>query len=249
MKHKYLLAVPLLLIAAGIYGGGRYYFRAVLPEKRLLSAYETQTALFESIRPESMPANTEAHELLAPAEKVNSEPVGWLRIEGTHIDYQVAQAGDNDFYLHNGFDRQYNYELGCPFLDYRCEPDFSGFNSIVYAHNMDRQRMFADLVLYQDAAFMEANPCGLLTTDDGTHSVRFFAYLTVPSNAAAYHAVFVTDNEKAEYLDYLFAEAQYTAGYTADDLKSRDHLRLLLLSTCTFEYDEARGILAGVIEE
>ena len=109
---------------------------------------------------------------------------------------------------------------------------------------MTRQRMFADIALYKDGAFFESHRTGSLTLADGTHEVQFFAYLNVPATAPLYQAVFVTPEERRDYLAYILDTAVYCTP-DAGDLTADDHL--LLLSTCTFEYNEARGVLAGVI--
>ena len=72
--------------------------------------------------------------------------------------------------------------------------------------------------------------------------------MNVKNTAPAYHAVFVSDSEKEEYIDYIFSDAVYISNYSSDDLKQNDDLHLLLLSTCTFEFTDARGILIGIIE-
>ena len=247
MKRKAAFAFLLLIICAGSYCGYRYYHDSVLPEKAVDEAHDEQLALFESVKPEKNGTVT-VSDPLEPAEEVNDAVVGWITIDGTHIDFPVCQAEDNDFYLHNGFDGKYNNELGCPFLDYRCEGDFSGFNSIVYGHNMKGQRMFADIALFKDQQYLQLHSEGVLTLKDGEHTVRFFAYMNVPDTAPAYHAVFVSAAEREDYIDYIFSEAVHTSGQTADGLKEIDDLHLLLLSTCTYEFTDARGILIGVIE-
>ena len=261
MKTTVILRILIcLLAAAGIWCGYRYYGDVIRPEREIAAADREQTELFAQIRPVmSQPAETAASreaspapaapsppqpEPLAPAAEVNSAVVGWITIPGTHIDYPIVQGDDNDFYLHHGFDGKPNQELGCPFLDCRCAGDFSGFNSIVYAHHMTKQRMFADIALFQDAQFLDSHSTGCLTLNDGTHEVRFFAYLNVPDTDALYQTGFRTDDEKQTYLDYVSETAVYTAftGIPTD-------ARLLLLSTCTFEFEGARGVLAGVIAE
>ncbi len=262
MKKALITCVILMLIAAGCYCAYRYYESDVLPEKQLDEADEKQLELFNEVKPR-LPENNEdsakddtQESLLEAAEEVNDAIVAWLTIPGTHIDYPVCQAEDNDFYLHNGFDGQYNYELGCPFLDYRCEGDFSGFNSIVYGHHMTRQRMFADIDLFKDEAFFNGHNTGQLILNNDVHTVQFFAYLNVYPTAPAYHAVFVMDSEKQEYLEYIEETADHCTlsvdelmdMFSSDDGDSFDDLHLLLLSTCTYEFDDARGILVGLIE-
>ena len=194
MKTRILCIFVVILAVAGMYCGWRYYSDVVRPEMEISAADSEQNELFSQIKPVTVTSavsttvlNTETAAVtaetvtetdhLADAAKINSSVVGWITIPDTHIGFPIAQADDNDFYLHNGFDKKYNYELGCPFLDYRCASDFSGFNSIVYAHHMTEQRMFADIALFKDSAFMVANPVGHLTLHDGVHTVRFFAYL------------------------------------------------------------------------
>jgi len=246
MKRKIIIAAAVLLIGAGALGGWVWYRSSVIPERQLDEAHDRQIELFAQIKPE-FSASDSAVTPLEPAESVNSAAVGWITIPDTHIDYPIAQAEDNDFYLHHGFDGQ-ETDCGCPFLDYRCERGFTGFNSIVYGHHMKHQRMFADIALFKNQSYLRSHPTGTLTLADGAHTVRFFAYLNVHNQAPAYHAVFVTKAERDDYIDYLFAEARYTTGYTPDALKGSDSLHLLLLSTCTYEFTDARGILAGVIE-
>lgn len=282
MKRHIMIGIVVLLLGAGCYCGYRYYDDVIRPEQEIAAADDAQNELFLQVKPsvsvnvpvtesiqesEAQAALTTetAENLLAPAEEINEHTTAWLTIPGTHIDYPVVQGDDNDFYLHHGFDGQLNQELGCPFLDYRCNADFSGFNSIVYAHHMTKQRMFADIALFKDESFFSSHGYGTLILNDEVHTVQFFAYLNVYPTAPAYHAVFVMDSEKQEYLEYIEETADYCL-YSTDELldmystdeddrddkddrdDSFDNLHLLLLSTCTYEFDDARGILVGVIE-
>ncbi len=250
MKFKAAFAVIFLLLCAAAYCGYRYYKEDILPKKQIDEAYDEATGLFGQIRPETRKSEVDTEEadddLLAAAEEINSRVVGWITIPDTHIDFPIAQADDNEFYLHNGFDGKYNYELGCPFLDYRCGSDFSGFNSIVYAHHMTEQRMFADISLFSDSKFMQEHPEGYLTLHDKVYSVKFFAYLNVYPTAPVYHATFMTASDKKEYLEYIFKEAKYTPLLESEELD--ENSKLLLLSTCTYEYEDARGVLVGIID-
>jgi sortase B len=252
MKAKILTAALLLLAAFGVFCGHRYYENVHLPEKHREEAVKKQAEIIESIRPDTgvKPVGTgEAlSDPLVLCENVNDDIVGWINIPDTKIDLPIVQGEDNDFYLHNGVDGQYNYELGCPFLDYRCEAGFTGLNSIVYAHNMEGQLMFSDIDRYKEKEFMQSHPAGILTLKDGEHNVRFFAYMTAKSTAPAYHAVFVSESEKKEYLEYILSAANYTVLDDTDEIRDKTDLNLLLLTTCTFEFEEARGILFGIIE-
>ena len=164
-------------------------------------------------------------------------------------DVPVVQAEDNDFYLEHGVDGQYNNGLGCPFLDYRCDGDFSGFNSIIYAHHIQGyQALFSDITLFGDRAFMEQHYAGTLITKKDARKVRFFAYLLIPNPSLVFNTDFDDRDGRDAYLDEIFENAEYTSAYTLEELKKNDNLRLLLLSTCAYEFRNARGVLVGVIE-
>lgn len=273
MKAKLIIVAVLLLAAIGGFSGYKYYNTVYLPKKRLDKAVKNQADIIERIRPDTkessvkasgtflntdgIPENVGAEPLnisdasndpLVLCENVNDDIVGWITIPDTNIDLPIVQGEDNDLYLHNGVDGQYNYELGCPFLDYRCSSDFSGLDSIVYAHNMENRGMFADVTLFGERSFLETHKQGTLTLKDGEHEVNFFAYLSVSSTSPVYNTVFVSQNECSEYIDLLFNTADHTSFFTAEELKERPELHLLLLSTCTFETEDSRGVLAGIIE-
>ena len=269
MKHR-LIVIPVLLLALlGLFFAYQYYLSVYLPRNNIEQAFNNESKLYERMKPEidfgakdTIDSINELKEekqldskqikaedsLLAPCSEVNDDAAAWIYIPDTNIDFPVMHTDDNDFYLHNGADGKYNYELGCPFLDFRCEEDFSGFNSIVYGHHMTEQRMFAYIALFSEEPFMLSHEVGYLVLPDQVHTVDFIAYLNVPSTSAAYHTVFLTMQEKEDYLGYIFSFAKYTHGMTIDDLKEKNDLHLLLLSTCTYEYDNARGILVGVID-
>ena len=189
-----------------------------------------QTPEFVEEPPEDSP--------LEEVKTVNRQAIAWLTIPDTDLDYPIAQAEDNEFYLWKGFNGERN-GTGTPFLDYRCKPDFSGYNSIIYGHNMEQMLMFATISKYRDKSFMEEHPEGWLLLDDGLHKIQFFAYLSVQSNSAIYQTVFVTPQEFEEYKELMFE----CAVYTMDVPEEINHV--ILLSTCTFERENQRGILVG----
>ena len=66
--------------------------------------------------------------------EVNSDTVGWLKINGTNIDYPVVKTTDDLYYLKRNFykDKDPN---GWVFMDYRNSIDELDDNTILYAHN------------------------------------------------------------------------------------------------------------------
>lgn len=264
MKKGIFIALILILLCTGAYGGYRYRHDVYLPKKRTAEALEKQEELFDAVRPDIQKASEAAaahtSEIGSEAKEPDSvetvsplteciefcdDTVGWLYVPDTGLDYPVVQGSDNSFYLNRGLDREWD-PFGLPFLDYRCAGDFSGFNSVIYAHNFENMAMFAPVGLFKDPSYMEKHPSGLLITDSGAEEIEFFAYITAPADSPVYDTVHITDREKLDYAELLLHTAVHHTDISAEELSAK---RLIMLSTCTFEYDEARGILAGFIRE
>lgn len=75
----------------------------------------------------------------------NGDTEGWIKIDGTRINYPVMQNGD--FYLHNNFYKKYSIS-GTPYLASYCNINSSD-NLIIYGHHMSNGSMFAGLDIYK----------------------------------------------------------------------------------------------------
>ena len=74
----------------------------------------------------------------------NSDTVGWIKVEGTKVNYPVVQADNNDYYLSHAFNKKSNAG-GWVFADYRDDFDDFGKNTIIYGHNMNNKTMFGSI--------------------------------------------------------------------------------------------------------
>lgn len=104
---------------------------------------------------------------------INSDTVGWLTMDGTHIDHPVVRSADNFDYLDRGFDGRY-YAGGTLFLD----KDNSGFEDpycIIHGHHMAAGAMFGDLGRYLDPGFFEKNRTGTLLTPEYDYDIEVLA--------------------------------------------------------------------------
>lgn len=87
----------------------------------------------------------------------NPDMVGWIRIDGTNIDYPVVQCADEpNYYLKHDFAGRYT-DFGCPFAQANCDVQDPSDNVILYGHNMKDGSMFSDLVRYQSRSFWETH--------------------------------------------------------------------------------------------
>lgn len=69
--------------------------------------------------------------------EMNSDIVGWIKIDNTNINYPVMQTKDRpEFYLRKNFYKKYSY-WGTPFLAENCDIKTSD-NLIIYGHHINR---------------------------------------------------------------------------------------------------------------
>lgn len=87
----------------------------------------------------------------------NNDFIGWIRIDGTNVNYPVMQTPNKpDFYLKRSFDKSYS-DYGVPYIDEACMTGISN-NLVIYGHHMNDGSMFADLCKYADADFCREHP-------------------------------------------------------------------------------------------
>lgn len=184
----------------------------------------------------------QANQSILDLRKRNADVVGWISVPGTEIEYPFVQANDNSHYLGRNIDGKYA-AAGTVFLDYRCNPQFLSFNHYLYGHHMKNGSMFGTLNRFDQASFFDDHPSATLYLDDRTHELEIFAYMVVTSdNAMIYDTVDMKAEAQAEYFNYI---AQNARRYRDIGLASGD--RIVTLSTCAYEFNDARMVLLARI--
>ena len=80
---------------------------------------------------------------------INPDLIGWIRIDGTDIDYPVVQTRDSEFYLtHDFYGRENNN--GSVILDSKCDAYTPSYNLVISGHHMRSGAMFGRLPDYRD---------------------------------------------------------------------------------------------------
>lgn len=159
----------------------------------------------------------------------------WITIPDTKIDFPVMYSGDNEYYLRRSYTGKYLY-AGSIFLDGSCSPDFSGNCNVVYGHSMNNGSMFGSLKYFKNKKYFNNHNYGWLLTDNSSYYVDFFAVSIIPSTSAAYN----TETSMKERMKLLKNGA---AVWNDREISEDD--KLLLLSTCSYEYNNARTVLVG----
>ena len=247
----FLFAGWKLLEIFGEYRQGEEEYRqmeqfVVLPESVQGATLQTQPA--ESQGETVAAANSDQNPIRWPKvdfealQKMNPDIVGWICVEGTKINYPIVQGKNNDQYLYRTVTGKRN-SAGSIFLDAKAEPDFSDRNSPIYGHNMKNGSMFADVTDYKSQKFYNKHPVALLMTPDGNFVVKLFSGYTTKDSSDAWDMEF-SDQEFQKWLDKRVQKSYFKAKVKPD---SQDYI--LTLSTCTYETDDARFVLHGILVE
>ena len=80
----------------------------------------------------------------ASLKEKNQDTVGFLKVNGTDIEFVVVKGKDNSYYLNHNFEKHENV-AGWIFADYNNKLDGSDKNIIIYGHNMRNGSMFSSL--------------------------------------------------------------------------------------------------------
>lgn len=173
--------------------------------------------------------------------KVNPDVQGWLYQKGTVINYPVVQGTDNDTYLHTRFDKQWSGG-GTLFVDCRMEKDFKGFNSIIYGHHMKDGSMFRSIRGYtkEEGYYDKHKTLELATPHGNYHLVVFSAFITKATDEDTYKMTY-DEAEKQAYIDRAWERSELPITKDSVDVTKND--RLVTLSTCAYDYEEARYIV------
>ncbi len=174
---------------------------------------------------------------------INSDIVAWIVCEGTEINYPVAQGEDNSYYLNHLFDGTENAS-GSIFMDMDNDPNFGDDNTILYGHHMQDGSMFATLENYKEQSFYEEHPEMMLYTADHTYRINIFAGNVLSGVGTVFPIMFADEQENLDYLEACIEASPIDTGITP---QAGD--QLITLVTCTYDYDNARYAVYGILEQ
>ena len=172
---------------------------------------------------------------------VNDDIVGWIYLEGTEINYPVVRGDDNSYYLDKLYDGTVNGS-GSIFMDFRNEPNFVDKNNILYGHSMNNGSMFTAIKRFKHQNYYDEHPYALLMTPDGNYKIEFFTGYVANVEQDAWDYYFDTEEDFQHWLDSVKSKSNFASSVTptVED-------KVLTFSTCTYEFENARYVLAGVM--
>ena len=169
----------------------------------------------------------------------NSEIVGWLYCPNTVISYPVVKTDDNMFYLHRDIDGNYS-SYGTLFVECLNQDGYKDNNNIIYGHHMNDGKMLAKLVDYTYQSYYDEHPVMYLNTPEYNYRIELFAGFVTSMDSDTYTITFDSDEANQAFLDSAIEQSKFKSNV---DVKVGD--KILTLSTCTYDYDDARFVVMG----
>ena len=186
---------------------------------------------------------------LIPWYQENNALVGWLRIDGTRIDYPVIHTPeDEDLYLRKNFNGKFSME-GTLLVGAVCSTMPESDNIIIYGHNMRSGTMFHDLMNYKKESYWEEHPIieySTLFEERQYEIIAAFYDRIYGKNEKVFKfyqfANYETEDEFWDAMVYFQSKSEYDTGVVPvyGD-------RLLTLVTCS--YHESKGRFVVVARE
>ena len=238
------LVACIALIASACYLS--YYYVDIEVQNQVI---DRQRAIYDLNRYDYQTSTAEGYlAKFSELKRQNNDLIGWITINGTEVDNPVYQR-DNEFYLNHDMYGKVN-SYGSIFLDERCDayPSRTTQNQIIYGHNMRYGAMFGTLDEYRDIEYYRQHPTivfdslwehkeykifAIMITNDSTDNT--FGYSFTP-----YRSNFVNQEDFLLWTEYCKQRSLYDIDV---DIKPDDEV--ITLSTCCYDFDEARFILVG----
>ena len=177
---------------------------------------------------------------------LNQKLVGWVKIDGTKIDYPVMQTSNNDYYLDHNFDQEED-KNGSIFLDKECSIWPRSQNLLIYGHNMKSGKMFGTLKSYKDKAFFDKHPQIQFDTiyEKGIYDVMYvFSEVVHEETEVTFkYYQFINANSADEYNSYMKDMSEmslYDTGVTSEYGDA-----LITLSTCDYTQGAERFVIVA----
>lgn len=186
--------------------------------------------------PATAPDKTDTTQtMISELNKINSDIIGWIYIDGTNIDYPILQGSNNDYYLNHLYDNTSN-SAGSIFLDYSNNSMFDDQNSVIYGHSRYDGTMFSELRKLKVQSFVNEHPYITIYTKENTLQYKIISVNVVPDTFD------FCQKDIGNKLE-TYIESMKQSSYIRNDETVSDQDRIITLSTCTDVIENGRLII------
>lgn len=266
-KLVYILTIILLLLVFGIsaFFVGSY----IIESREQAQKQEAAAALRDSLKA-TVPTSAEKPDETSPVPTFGAVEVrdengmlieyatlkrehypdlaGWIRIDGTVIDYPVMQTPDNpNYYLKRDADGNPS-DWGAIYAREECDLNEPSDNITIYGHTMKDGKMFAVLHDYLDKQVWENNPLIFFDTLYEYHVYKIFAVFDTSANLGegfSYHNMIEAES-KEDFDKFIATCKELSAEHYDTGITPQYGDKIICLSTCEYTNDNGRLVVAAV---
>lgn len=164
---------------------------------------------------------------------------GWIKIDNTNINYPIVQGKDNSFYLDKDINKNY-LSSGSIFMNY-LNHGFNDENTVLFGHHMRNKTMFAQLKKYKEKEFFYGdNDIVIEVENDKVLKYKVFSAYVTDSKDNYIKTNFDDKDQYKEFLEDIKNKSQYKS-----DIDVNENDKIITLSTCSYEFNNARMVVHG----
>ena len=155
-------------------------------------------------------------------ERINKDIIGWIKIEGTNINYPILKDNACLKYLKHSFNGKYN--INGSIFTLNNEP-FEEVETIVYGHNMKSNVMFSELDQYMKKDFLKKHSTFKVYTKTSNYKASIFSVYSTNVNDEENNTKNLDFNKR---IDYYKKKSKFAIKDVSEIEK------IIKLSTCSY---------------
>ena len=168
----------------------------------------------------------------------NNDTIGWIKVNGTNINYPVVQTTKKYYYFNHAYDKSKN-SAGWIYADYRNDMVHFDKNTIIYGHGRLDTTMFGSLknILSSNWYQNKNNYIVKFSTETENTLWQVFSIYSIKAESYYITTQFSTDQYYQTFLTTIEQRSQvpFSTSLTTND-------KILTLSTCK-DNDKNRIVL------
>ena len=153
---------------------------------------------------------------------INTDIIGWIKINDTNIDYPILKDTDNLKYLKHSFDGKYNNNGSIFTLN---NNPFQDYETVLYGHNMKSGIMFSELGKYMNKEFFDKHSSFEIYTKNQNYKATVFSCYSIGINKEENNIKLLDFEEQVEYY-------KKASKYSVDNVG--EIKKIVKLSTCSY---------------
>ena len=153
---------------------------------------------------------------------INTDIIGWIKINDTNIDYPILKDTDNLKYLKHSFGGKYNNNGSIFTLN---NNPFQDYETVLYGHNMKSGIMCSELGKYMNKEFFDKHSSFEIYTKNQNYKATVFSCYSIGINKEENNIKLLDFEEQVEYY-------KKASKYSVDNVS--EIKKIVKLSTCSY---------------